>query len=106
MSPPAALRGRLELADIFRAHGDLLPALSPHQSRVVEAITSCRTAALGGHVWECDHCGTCFWMNYCRFLTEIVVQKREETVDEDITIDISIDTNTFGDILSIRSEKE
>jgi len=56
--------------------------------------------------WECDHCGACFWMNYCRFLKEIVVQRREETVDEDITIDISIDTNTFGEILSIRKDAE
>ena len=57
MSSLAALRGRPELADIFRAHGDRLPALRSHQSRVVKAITSCRTAALGGHVWECGHCG-------------------------------------------------
>ncbi len=47
-----------ELADVFRAHGERLTGLSAQQRRVVAAITSCRTAALGGHVRECDRgCG-------------------------------------------------
>jgi hypothetical protein len=47
-----------ELADIFRAHGERLDKLSAQQRRVVAAIMSCRTAALGGHVRECDRgCG-------------------------------------------------
>ncbi len=47
-----------ELADIFRAHGGRLDNLSAQQRRVIAAITSCRTAALGGHVRECDRgCG-------------------------------------------------
>jgi hypothetical protein len=51
-------RGHPELADVFRAHGPLLSGLNAQQRRVVAAITSCRTAALGGHVRECDHgCG-------------------------------------------------
>jgi len=50
--------GHPELADIFRAHGGRLGNLSAQQRRVVAAITSCRTAALGGHVRECDRgCG-------------------------------------------------
>src|SRR2546426_1727359 len=50
--------GHPELADIFRAHGGRLDHLSAQQRRVVAAITSCRTAALGGHVRECDRgCG-------------------------------------------------
>jgi hypothetical protein len=50
--------GHPELADIFRAHGRQLEHLSPQQRRVVAAIMSCRTAALGGHVRECDRgCG-------------------------------------------------
>lgn len=49
---------RPELADVFRAHGERLGGLSGQQRRVVAAITSCRTAALGGHVRECDRgCG-------------------------------------------------
>jgi hypothetical protein len=48
---------RLELADVFRAHGDHLLGLSSQQERAVRAITSCRTAALGGHVQVCDTCG-------------------------------------------------
>ncbi len=43
-----------ELADIFRAHGLRLGGLSAQARRVIDAITSCRTAALGGHVRECD----------------------------------------------------
>ncbi len=50
--------GHPELADIFRAHGGRLDNLSAQQRRVVAAITSCRTAALGGHVRACDRgCG-------------------------------------------------
>ena len=52
----------LELADIFRhagpayrqEHGD---ALSRGQRCVMSAIERCRTAALGGHVEQCDACG-------------------------------------------------
>ena len=49
----------LEVADIFRAHGELYRALHPlpyHQLRLMWAIESCRTAALGGHVEICGHC--------------------------------------------------
>jgi hypothetical protein len=54
-------RPSLEVADIFR---DLGPAfrhshagrLSFAQKRVMEAIESCRTAALGGHVSRCEDC--------------------------------------------------
>jgi hypothetical protein len=31
--------------------------LSPDQKRVLDDITQCRTAALGGHLYRCDHCG-------------------------------------------------
>jgi hypothetical protein len=54
---PGATSRRLELADVFRAHGDRLEGLSSQQKRAVRAITSCRTAALGGHVQACDTCG-------------------------------------------------
>ena len=37
------------------------------QSRVMTAIEQCRTAALGGHVEQCDHCGhRRVWYNSCR----------------------------------------
>jgi len=49
-------RSGLELADIFRAHGHRLSRLSRDQSRAAGAIVACRTAALGGHVEECDRC--------------------------------------------------
>jgi hypothetical protein len=53
-----APKGYPELADIFRVHGQRLGGLSAQQRRVVAAITRCRTAALGGHVRECDRrCG-------------------------------------------------
>src|ERR1700694_3657752 len=55
------VRPRLEVADIFRRHG---PAwrnanaghVSLGQLKVMSAIESCRTAALGGHVARCEDC--------------------------------------------------
>jgi hypothetical protein len=54
-------RPTLEVADIFRGHG---PAwrqanaghVSLDQLKVMSAIESCRTAALGGHVLRCEKC--------------------------------------------------
>ena len=52
----------LEVADIFRQVGpayrqDHVDALSRGQLRVMRDIERCRTAALGGHVEQCDACG-------------------------------------------------
>lgn len=52
----------LEVADVFRRLGpayrhDHVDALGRGQRRVMYAIESCRTAALGGHVEQCDACG-------------------------------------------------
>jgi len=49
----------LDLGDIFRrhAHEASALALTPHQHLVLERITTCRTAALGGHLEVCTHCG-------------------------------------------------
>jgi hypothetical protein len=33
------------------------PILSPQQRRAIRAITCCRTPALGGRAFACDHCG-------------------------------------------------
>jgi predicted Zn-ribbon and HTH transcriptional regulator len=56
------VRPILEVADIVRAHGEEFrqahaAALSPAQKRVLRAIETCRTAALGGHLERCDECG-------------------------------------------------
>jgi putative transposase/transposase-like zinc-binding protein len=54
MSRPA-----VELADIFRQHGPAYReahALPLHQLKLMQAIETCRTAALGGHVQQCDQC--------------------------------------------------
>jgi hypothetical protein len=51
---------RVEVADIFRDHGDSFRQkypLSPEQRRVMRDIERCRTAALGGHLEACDSCG-------------------------------------------------
>jgi hypothetical protein len=62
----------LEVADIFRGHG---PAwrqanaghVSLGQLKVMSAIESCRTAALGGHVARCEDCShTLIAYNSCR----------------------------------------
>jgi hypothetical protein len=55
-------RPTLEVADIFRRYGDAYRrhfgvSSSTAQGRVMTAIETCRTAALGGHVEECDACG-------------------------------------------------
>jgi len=54
-------RPRLEVADVFRAHGAAWRKanaghLSLVQLKVMSAIESCRTAALGGHVERCEGC--------------------------------------------------
>ena len=51
----------IEVADVFRrfadrylaAHG---AAMLPSHRRAIADILACRTAALGGHLWQCDHC--------------------------------------------------
>ena len=51
---------RPDLAAIQRAHGDATlatHALNRTQMKAWRAITACRTAALGGHVTQCDACG-------------------------------------------------
>ena len=55
-------RPPLEVAEIVRQHGDAFLArygaiLSGAQQRALRAIALCRTAALGGHITQCDHCG-------------------------------------------------
>jgi hypothetical protein len=53
-------RPAYEVADIFRLYGAAYRERQPlplEQRRVMTAIESCRTAALGGHLEQCDHCG-------------------------------------------------
>lgn len=50
-------RPELEIAHLFEKFGDQLNNLHPTQSKVVNAIRSCRTEALGHHVLSCNHCG-------------------------------------------------
>jgi Putative transposase/Transposase zinc-binding domain len=55
-------RPSLEVADVVRQHGAAFlarygPTLSGEQHRALRAIAVCRTAALGGHITQCDHCG-------------------------------------------------
>ena len=50
-----------EVADVFRRYGEayrqrLGASLCAAQRRVMTAIELCRTAALGGHIEQCDHC--------------------------------------------------
>jgi predicted Zn-ribbon and HTH transcriptional regulator len=50
---------QVELADIFRLYGDDYRrsyAVSYEQLKVMHHIEICRTAALGGHVEQCDRC--------------------------------------------------
>lgn len=60
------------MADIFRRHGEAWREanaghVSAAQLRVMDAIVSCRTAALGGHVERCEDCAlTRVAYNSCR----------------------------------------
>ena len=50
----------MEIAEIFRTHGAAYRqthTLSRAQRRAMQAIETCRTAALGGHRDTCDRCG-------------------------------------------------
>jgi hypothetical protein len=51
----------IEVADVFRRFADAYlaahgAAVLPSHRRAIADILACRTAALGGHLWECDHC--------------------------------------------------
>jgi len=55
-------RPRFEVADVFRCYGtdyrqEHGASMSMAQHRVMSAIEVCRTAALGGHLEQCDQCG-------------------------------------------------
>src|SRR5262252_7397512 len=53
-------RPTLEVADIFRAQADDFidkHTLTVQQLKLIQAMTRCRTAALGGHVDVCPQCG-------------------------------------------------
>jgi hypothetical protein len=55
-------RPGLEVADVFRCYGADYrlqhgASMSMAQHRVMTAIEVCRTAVLGGHLEQCDHCG-------------------------------------------------
>ena len=52
----------IEVADIFRQHaGQYIhqfgQSMLPSHLRAIQDIMACRTEALGGHVYCCDHCG-------------------------------------------------
>jgi hypothetical protein len=53
-------RPRLEVAEVVRVCGDAYRTayrVSADQQHALSALLQCRTAALGGHVDECDQCG-------------------------------------------------
>jgi len=50
----------VEVQDVLAAHGEeflATHALTPQQRRAYDAMLSCRTAELGGHVDRCEGCG-------------------------------------------------
>jgi len=57
---PNGARSSLELGDLLRRHGpryaDAHP-VSSVQRNAIRDLSQCRTAALGGHLEACDHCG-------------------------------------------------
>lgn len=63
-------RTEYEVADVFREYGDEYRqhySVTPEQARVMAAITTCRTRALGGQIYECQACGALdFAYHSCR----------------------------------------
>ena len=60
LSPKRAPRPRLEVADIFREHGEAYRqrhVMTAEQREVMAAISTCRTKVLGGHADVCEKCG-------------------------------------------------
>jgi predicted Zn-ribbon and HTH transcriptional regulator len=56
----AAARRGVELADIFRTHGESYHRDHPlpvSHLKIMQAVERCRTAFLGGHMQQCDSCG-------------------------------------------------
>lgn len=56
----ATTKPEYEVADIFREYfDDYLKKYhcTEQEFKAVNDILRCRTAALGGHIWVCDHCG-------------------------------------------------
>jgi len=56
------MRPALEVADVFRRHGEAFrhdrgAHLGRVERRVMSAVEQCRTAALGGHTEQCGDCG-------------------------------------------------
>ncbi|MCP4004232.1 MAG: IS91 family transposase, partial [bacterium] len=54
-------RHRLEVADVVRSHVDSYldsrgGRIPGPERRVLSAISTCRTAACGGHIDRCDRC--------------------------------------------------
>ena len=50
----------IEVADILRLHGPAYRQqhrLLPSQQKVLDDLVRCRTAACGGRLYRCDHCG-------------------------------------------------
>ena len=61
LNPAFVPRSKLEVADVFRAHGaayrrEHAGHLNLPQLKVMSAVENCRTAALGGHVAACTKC--------------------------------------------------
>lgn len=57
--PEQVAKPSVELADIFRMHGDSYiqeHILTPEQHKVFNAVKNCRTHVLGGHVEQCNKC--------------------------------------------------
>lgn len=53
------MKEAVELADVFKAHGEQYlkhNRISGKHHKVISHITHCRTASMGGHILECDEC--------------------------------------------------
>ena len=83
----------LEVADVFQRYGaeylrKYANQMLPSHHRAFQDILSCRTPALGGHVYSCDHCDYQVYSYHscknrscpkcCRGETELWLEKRQK----------------------------
>src|SRR6266852_717211 len=97
-------RPALEVADIFRDHGAAWRHanrghVSLLQLKVMSAIESCRTAALGGHVARCEDCAhTTIAYNNKAVIYDLLFKASSETM-----LGIAADPRHLGARIGITS---
>lgn len=105
---PGAQRQAVDIADVIRDHGQALRrlhALSPEQTAALRDIERCRTAALGGHLDVCEHCGFSKpSYNSCRNRSCPKCQSLRQAVWVDSRVARTLPTHHFHTVFTLPAE--